>query len=84
MQSAFFVLIPSIMLSGFIWPVETMPKLAQWISMFIPLTYFLRILRGIVVKGVGIEFVWQDAVVLAVMGVVTLVLAAARVRQTLA
>ena len=84
MQSAFFVVIPSIMLSGFFWPIETMPKLAQWISMFIPLTYFLRILRGIVVKGVGIEFVWQDAVILAVMGVVTLALAATRVRQTLA
>jgi len=84
MQSAFLMLIPSIMLSGFIWPVETMPKLAQWISTIIPLTYYLRILRGIVVKGVGIEHLWQEAAILAAMGVVTLILAASRVRKTLA
>ncbi|MFC2040875.1 ABC transporter permease [Chloroflexota bacterium] len=84
MQSAFLMLIPSIMLSGFIWPLETMPKLAQWISTVIPLTYFLRILRGIVVKGVGFELLWQEAAILAVMGVATLVLAATRVRRTLA
>jgi ABC-2 type transport system permease protein len=84
MQSAFFVVIPSMLLSGFFWPVETMPRLAQWVSMFIPLTYYLRILRGIVVKGIGIEFLWQEAAILAVMGVATLILATSRVRKTLA
>jgi ABC-2 type transport system permease protein len=83
MQSAMMVLAPSVLLSGFIWPVETMPKLAQWISMVIPMTYYLRIVRGIVVKGVGIEHLWQEAVILAVMGVITLVLATTRVRKTL-
>jgi len=83
MQSAFLMLIPSIMLSGFIWPVETMPRLAQWISTVLPLTYFLRILRGILVKGVGIELLWQEAAILAAMGVITLVLAASRVRKSL-
>jgi ABC-2 type transport system permease protein len=83
MQSAFLMLIPSIMLSGFLWPLETMPKLAQWISTVIPLTYFLRIVRGIVVKGVGIELLWQEAIILAVLGVVTLILATSRVRKTL-
>jgi len=83
MRSAFLVLIPSIMLSGFLWPLETMPKLAQWISTVIPLTYFLRIVRGIVVKGVGIELLWQEAVILAVLGVITLILATSRVRKTL-
>ena len=83
MRSAFLMLIPSIMLSGFLWPLETMPKLAQWISTVIPLTYFLRIVRGIVVKGVGIELLWQEAVILAVLGVITLILATSRVRKTL-
>ncbi len=84
MQASIMILLPSIILSGFIFPIESMPKLAQWISMFIPLTYFLRILRGIVVKGVGFELLWQEAAILAVMGVATLVLAATRVRRTLA
>ncbi len=83
MQSAFLMIIPSFMLSGFIWPVETMPRLAQWISTVIPLTYFLRILRGILVKGVGIELLWQEAAILAIMGVATLILAASRVRKSL-
>jgi len=83
MRSAFLMLIPSIMLSGFLWPLEKMPKLAQWISTVIPLTYFLRIVRGIVVKGVGIELLWQEAVILAVLGVITLILATSRVRKTL-
>jgi ABC-2 type transport system permease protein len=84
MQTSFLIVLPSILLSGFFWPLETMPKLAQWISTVIPLTYFLRIVRGIVVKGVGIEHLWQEAVILAVLGVITLILATSRVRKTLA
>jgi ABC-2 type transport system permease protein len=46
-------------------------------------TYYLRIVRGIVVKGVGIEFLWQEAAILALMGVVTLVIATLQVRKSL-
>ena len=84
MQASIMILLPSIILSGFVFPVESMPKLAQWVSTVIPLTYYLRIVRGIVVKGVGIEHLWQETTVLAIMGVVTLVLAAVTVRKTLA
>ena len=84
MQASFMALVPTIFLSGFIFPVESMPKAAQWIAALVPLTYYLRILRGIVVKGSGIESLWQDAVILAVMGVLTLVLATVRVRKSLA
>lgn len=84
MQLAMLILLPSILLSGFVFPVESMPGAAQWVSSVIPLTYYLRIVRGIVVKGVGMEFLWQDAAILAVMGAITLVLAASRVRKTLA
>ena len=84
MQMSFMIVLPSILLSGFLFPIESMPKLAQWVSAVLPLTYFLRIVRGIVVKGVGIEYLWQDTAILAVMGVITLVLAASRIRKTLA
>ena len=84
MQASFMALVPTIFLSGFIFPVESMPKAAQWIAALVPLTYYLRILRGIVVKGSGIESLWQDTVILAVMGVLTLVLATVRVRKSLA
>ena len=84
MQASVMILLPSIILSGFIFPVESMPKVAQWIAAILPLTYYLRIVRGIVVKGIGMEYLWQDTVILAAMGVVTLALAATRVRKTLA
>ncbi|MFQ5987549.1 MAG: ABC transporter permease [Dehalococcoidia bacterium] len=84
MQLSFMVMVPSILLSGFIFPVESMPTVAQWIAALLPLTYFLHIVRGIVVKGVGIEYLWGDVAVLAVMGVLILLLAASRLRKTLA
>ena len=52
-------------------------------SAILPLTYYLRIVRGIVVKGVGMEYLWQDTLILAAMGVLTLVIAASRIRKTL-
>ena len=84
MQLSFMVMLPSILLSGFLFPIESMPRFAQWIAAVVPLTYFLRIVRGIVVKGVGIEYLWQDTTILAVMGVLALLLAAFRLRKTLA
>ncbi len=84
MQAAQLVMLPSFMLSGFVFPVESMPKVAQWVSAILPLTYYLRIVRGIVIKGIGIEYLWQEAVILAAMGVVTLTLAAFRIRKSLA
>ena len=84
MQASIMILLPSIILSGFVFPVESMPKLAQWISAILPLTYYLRIVRGIIVKGIGMEYLWLDAVILAIMGVITLALATFRVRKSLA
>jgi ABC-2 type transport system permease protein len=84
MQASIFLLLPSVILSGFFFPIESMPRIAQWVSAALPLTYYLRIVRGIVVKGIGIEYLWQEAVILAAMGVVTLTLAAFRIRKSLA
>lgn len=83
MQLSIMVLLPSILLSGFLFPIESMPRFAQWIAAVVPLTYFLRIVRGIVVKGVGFEYLWQDTTILAAMGLATLALAASRLRKTL-
>ncbi len=83
MQASVLVYLPSVILSGFVFPVESMPRLAQWISAVLPLTYYLRIVRGIVVKGVGMEYLWRDTIILAVMGILTLLIASSRMRKTL-
>lgn len=75
--------IPAVLLSGFFFPVESMPRLAQIISYFIPLTYFLHMIRGIMLKGVGLEYLWRDVAVLGVIGSLTLIFAITRLRKTL-
>jgi ABC-2 type transport system permease protein len=67
MQLAFFFLLPNILLSGFMFPFEAMPVPAQWLSQALPLTHFLRIVRGITLKGSGFadtapELVWLTAI----------------------
>jgi ABC-2 type transport system permease protein len=83
MLLTFFILLPSIFLSGYLFPIEAMPQLLQYISQLIPLTYVLIIVRSIVLKGVGYGALHGDVVALAVFGAVTLVLAAARFRKRL-
>jgi ABC-2 type transport system permease protein len=51
MQMSFFFLLPNILLSGFMFPIEAMPEPAQWLSNGLPLTHFLRVVRGITLKG---------------------------------
>ena len=60
MQMSFFVFMPSILLSGFMWPRESMPPFFYYIGNLLPLTYYLQILRGIFLKGIGLEFLWQQ------------------------
>jgi ABC-2 type transport system permease protein len=78
MTSVFFFLIPMIYLSGFIFPIENMPKVIQHVTLFVPLRYFLVIVRGIFLKGVGFEVLWPQFVALAAWGVSALTLAALR------
>ena len=63
-QSSFFFLLPNIMLSGFMFPREGMPAFAQALGWGIPLTYFLQILRGVILKGVGIAELWPQTAAL--------------------
>jgi ABC-2 type transport system permease protein len=78
MTSVFFFLLPMVFLSGFVFPIENMPAAIQPVTYLIPLRYFLVILRGIFLKGVGLETLWPQAVALAAWGLAILTLATLR------
>ncbi len=84
MTSTFFFLIPMMYLSGFVFPIENMPDLIQPITYLIPLRYFVIILRGIFLKGVGLETLWPQALALFAWGVAILSLAVMRSSKRLA
>jgi ABC-2 type transport system permease protein len=73
--------LPTLMLSGFIFPISSMPAFLQLVTYAVPARYFLLALRGIVLKGVGIMAFWQDLAALAVFAAVTLALASLRLRR---
>ena len=83
MQLSFLVILPSVLLSGFMFPREAMPTAAQWIGGAIPLTYFLRILRGVLLKGTGFSAIANDVLVLGLFAVVLVTLSAMRFRKSL-
>jgi len=82
MQLSFMLLMPNILLSGFMFPREAMPPVAQWIGYALPLTFFLRILRGILLRGSGFAQIWTDAAVLVVFALGLVVASATRFRKT--
>ncbi len=81
MVGLFFVLLPMMYLSGFVFPVENMPPVLQWVSALIPMKYYLIIIRSIVLKGVGLSELWFEALVLLVMGIVILTASVLRFRE---
>ncbi len=84
MQMSFFFFLPNILLSGFMFPFEAMPKPAQWLAQALPLTHFLRIVRGIVLKGSGLADVRAEIFALGGILVVLVVFASLRFRKKLA
>ncbi|WP_339061092.1 ABC transporter permease [Tepidibacillus marianensis] len=78
MQMSFAFILPSVLLSGFIFPRETMPTIIQWIGGIIPLTYFLEILRGIFLKGIGLDYLWHETLIL---GIFTFVICAVAIMK---
>jgi ABC-2 type transport system permease protein len=84
MTATFFFLTPMLYLSGFIFPIENMPAVIQKVTYLIPLRYFIVILRGIFLKGVGVSVLWPLILALFAWGVGILALAVARSRKTLA
>ncbi len=73
----------SLLLTGFIYPRAPMPEAVQLVGNLIPLTYFIRIVRGIFTKGVGLEFFWSDVVALLIYGTVIMALAAVTFKKRL-
>jgi ABC-2 type transport system permease protein len=76
-------LLPSIFLSGFFFPLQSMPLILQWISYIIPLRYYLVIIRALLIKGVGISAIWPETLALAMFGLVIMTAASLRFRKRL-
>jgi drug efflux transport system permease protein len=82
-QVSFFFVLPNILLSGFMFPRQAMPAVFQWIGALLPLTHFLTVLRGILLKGVGIDALWSQVAVLTVFSVGLIAVAVQRFHKTL-
>lgn len=82
-QGAIFFFLPSILLSGFMFPFRGMPDWAQWIGNILPLTHFLVIVRGILLKGNGFLEVWQEIIPIIAFMVVIMTIGFKRYRKTL-
>ena len=83
MQASFGFMLPNILLSGFMFPRQAMPEIAQWLGLLMPLTYFLKVVRGILLKGVGLDTLWREVLILAGFAVVLIVASVSRFRKTL-
>ncbi len=83
MQMTFFVFLPSILLSGFMFPFAGMPKLAQWIAEVLPLTHFLRLIRGIMLRGASLADLWTEALALVAFIAVMMTAAILRFKKRL-
>jgi ABC-2 type transport system permease protein len=83
MISIFGIMLPMIYLSGFAFPLENMPEIIQYISYIIPLRYFITIIRGVILKGIGFSELWIECLALLIMGVGILFLSSLRFRKKL-
>nr|WP_284500061.1 ABC transporter permease [Microbulbifer sp. GX H0434] len=83
MQMTFFVFLPSILLSGFMFPFDGMPRAAQWIAEVLPLTHFLRLIRGVMLRGANLLELWPDLLALVVFIVLMMAFAILRFRKRL-
>ncbi|MDI3280632.1 MAG: ABC transporter permease, partial [Bacillota bacterium] len=77
------ILLPSVLLSGYMFPRENMPMVLRMIGLGIPLTYFLQILRGVILKGAGQKILWRQTAALAIYAVCILSLAVSRLKKRL-
>ncbi len=75
-QAAMFIIIPSILLSGFLFPRDSMPWIIRQLGLLVPLTYYLEILRGIMLKGTGLQLLWTSVWPLALYSIVVFSLSA--------
>jgi len=83
MMTTFFFILPLFMLSGFVFPIENMPEIIQWLTYLNPLRYFLVIIRGIFLKGVGLIILWPQFAALMVLGAIVFAGSIKRFRKRL-
>jgi ABC-2 type transport system permease protein len=83
MVVSFFFIQPAITLSGFGFPISSMPPVLQWLTYLDPLRYYLVVLRGTFLKGIGVDLLWPQFVGMAAFATVTLAAASLRFRKTL-
>ena len=83
LMSAFFYYFPAMLLSGFVFPIANMPEAVQWLTYLNPLRYFLVIIRGIFLKGVGPDILWPQMAALLMLGAATLWVATRRFQKTI-
>ena len=83
MQMTFFVFLPSILLSGFMFPFAGMPVVVQWLAEVLPLTHFLRLIRGIMLRGADLFSLWPDVLALLAFTAAMMALAIGRFRKRL-
>jgi len=81
--TSFMFLQPAVLLSGYAFPIENMPKVIQFVTNFIPLRYFMSIIRGIFLKGVGLRELWPNALALLVFGLVIFIISGNRFQKKL-
>jgi ABC-2 type transport system permease protein len=84
MMTAFFFMLPAFMLSGFVYPIANMPEVVQWFTYLNPLRYYLVIIRGVYLKGLGLAVLWPQLAALALLGGTLISMATARFRKTMA
>lgn len=83
MQMTFFVFLPSILLSGFMFPFAGMPKVVQWLAEVLPLTHFLRLIRGVMLRGASLLELWPNVLALVAFTAVMMAAAILRFRKRL-
>jgi ABC-2 type transport system permease protein len=76
-------MIPMLLLSGFVFPIENMPRVFQWVTYLIPIRYFFFVVRGILLKGAGFPALWDEGLAMLVLGLSILLLSVIRFRKKL-
>ncbi|HEY0946494.1 MAG TPA: ABC transporter permease [Opitutaceae bacterium] len=83
MMTTFFFFFPAMLLSGFIYPIANMPKVVQWLTFLNPLRYFLIIIRGVFLKGIGFDVLWPQMAALLALGLGVMTFAVSRFHKTI-
>ncbi|MFA6320809.1 MAG: ABC transporter permease [Candidatus Omnitrophota bacterium] len=83
MMSVFLFFMPTMLLSGFAYPISNMPQLIQWSTIFNPLRYYMVVIRSIFLKGVGMDILWPQLIPLALIGMAVIIWSAAKFRKSM-